>query len=318
MTAPGLPPVAVIVVLYNSRRVLGSCLDALQATRYTDLEVVLVDNASSDDSLAVARAHPLRPRITESDSNRGWAGGNNLGIVAALEAGKPYIVLLNPDVELEPDWLRDAITLMEGDPSIGMLDFEGLDGSPPTPRTASPPPLWGTDVPAAIGAALVVRASALRRIGPIDERYFLYFEDVDWSLRALRAGFRVVRLNRSLGHTPELSSSDRRKLLRAWLSIRNSVLMHLKHKRRELPSWLWILIRHQLSRQTFAHAHLRRLRPYGPVRNLVLVGAAALWNVVHLPATIASLRREQRYREKGWHPAEEAVTDRLPARSGQR
>ena len=103
-------------------------------------------------------------------------------------------------------------------------------------------------MPAAIGAALVVRASALRRIGPIDERYFLYFEDVDWSLRALRAGFRVVRLNRSLGHTPELSSSDRRKLLRAWLSIRNSVLMHLKHKRRELPSWLWILIRHQLSR----------------------------------------------------------------------
>jgi GT2 family glycosyltransferase len=312
MTAPS-PRAAVIVVLYNSRAVVRSCLDGLQATRYPDLQVVVVDNASSDDSLELVRAHPLGPRVIRSEINRGWAGGNNLGIVAALDAGAEYITVLNPDVDLSPDWLRDAVTLMEADRSIGMLDFEGLDGSASVVGEASPPPLRGTDVPAAIGAALVVSASALRRIGPIDERYFLYFEDTDWSLRALRAGFRVVRLNRALGHKPETSSSDRRKLLRAWLSIRNSILMHLKHKRRELPGWLLILVRHALSRGELTYAHLRRLRPYGPARNLVLVGAATLWNVIHLPATLASLRRERRYREEGWNPLPDGSSGLAPA-----
>ena len=317
MTAPS-PKAAVIVVLYNSRAVVRSCLDGLQATRYPELEVVVVDNASSDDALELARAHPLRPRVIRSEINRGWAGGNNLGIVAALGAGAEYITVLNPDVDLTPDWLRDAVTLMEADRSIAMLDFEGLDGSASAVGEPSRPPLRGTDVPAAIGAALVVRVSALRRIGPIDERYFLYFEDTDWSLRALRAGFRVVRLNRALGHKPETSSSDRHKLLRAWLSIRNSILMHLKHKRRELPGWLWILVRHALSRRELSYAHLHRLRPYGPARNLVLVGAAALWNLIHLPATLASLRRERRYRDEGWSPLDDGAGTLVPATAAHR
>ena len=60
------------------------------------------------------------------------------------------------------------------------------------------------------------------------------------------------------------------------------------------------------------HAHLRRLRPYGPARNLALVAAAALWNVIHLPATLASLLRERRYRAEGWSPTANDTASSVP------
>lgn len=304
--AGGLPEVAVIVLLYNSASIVERCLDALAETDYPNMRVVVVDNGSADGGAELAERHALAPTVFRLDQNLGWSGGNNVGIREALRRGVGYLVLLNPDVVVTRDWLAEAVRAMEADPGIGMLDFEGLDlaYAETVPEGVASPRGSGAvrDVVGTIGAALVARAEAVRRVGPLDDTYFLYFEDVDWSWRALEAGYRVVRLGHVLWHEVEGSSPGDNTLLRSWLSMRNSIRVRVKLRPGSLPRWLFDLAVHARSSRPMVHKHLVRLRPYGPVRNLAMVVAAVVWNVAHWPWTLAQRRRERRFAASPWDP----------------
>lgn len=303
----GRPRVVVVVLTYDSAGVIDGCLTHLAASSYAPLDVVVVDNASTDDTVARVRAGHPRVAVVPAGGNLGWSGGNALGIRWALEQGADYLVLLNPDVLVPPGWLDAAIPALQARPALALMDFElksGREGAVAAEVTALPGPGRGSvrPVEGASGAALVVRASALPVIGLPDPRYFLYCEDVDWSWRTRSAGLEVGRLDVPLWHASEGSSGDRqsRKLLRSWLSFRNSLRLYLKHRPRQAAGWIKSMFIYACSPEPPEEDIMNRFRPFGPVRNALLVVAAIGWNALHLPATLWTRWRERRWTAAGW------------------
>ncbi|HEX7880142.1 MAG TPA: glycosyltransferase, partial [Candidatus Eisenbacteria bacterium] len=184
------------------------------------LDIILVDNASGDDTAARVRAAHPDVRIIESPVNRGFAAGVNLGLAAAQ--GK-YLLILNPDIVVHPGSLEALVAFLDAHPQAGLVAARLLnpDGTlQPTCRTrytlktillrrtplgklfpndptvrehlmldydhATP-----RNVDWVAGACMMVRREALDEVGPMDERYFLYFEDVDWCTRMHRRGWGV-------------------------------------------------------------------------------------------------------------------------------
>jgi len=203
------PLVSAIVVNWNGLAYLPECLDSLAAQSYPALEIVVVDNGSTDGSAAYLRAQPAggRLRLVESPSNLGFAGGNNLGIRAAKGA---YLALLNNDAVAEPHWIEALVRAAEADPAVGMcasrirlwrqpdlLDGTGLlvsgDGIGRGRGRLEPD---GEDyrreadvlIPSACAA--LYRRTMLDEIGLFDEDFFTYCEDTDLGLRARIAGWR--------------------------------------------------------------------------------------------------------------------------------
>jgi GT2 family glycosyltransferase len=299
--------VAVVVLTYDSSDVIGPCLRALATTTHRPLQVAVVDNVSRDGTLErVRREHPDVDAIA-APSNLGWAGGNALGIRHALAEGADYIVLLNPDVLVSPGWLDAAVRAMEARPTMALLDFELLSGREGAlPEEATSGAAFGeprvSPVEGASGAALVVRAAALPVIGLPDPDYFLYCEDIDWSWRTLAAGLEVGRLSLPLWHASEGSSPDSAelRLRRSWLSFRNSLRLYLKHRPRQALGWIRSLFIYACSANPPDEDILNRFRPFGPVRNALVVLAAVAWNVLHLPETLRTRQREREWTAQGW------------------
>jgi GT2 family glycosyltransferase len=111
-----MPEIAVVVVNWNGAHLLRTCLGSLRRQAFSDFETILVDNGSSDDSIAlVAREFP-DVRVVALDENRGLAGGTNVGI-AATDA--PIIATLNNDTEADPRWLAELHAAFEAHPEAG-------------------------------------------------------------------------------------------------------------------------------------------------------------------------------------------------------
>jgi GT2 family glycosyltransferase len=206
---------AAVIVNYNSAAYLDGCLRALTNIGTPPDEIIVVDNASSDDSLADLAIWP-RVVVDASPRNLGFAGGANRGI-ARSEA--PIVVLLNPDVELDPGYGAALLRLFADNPALGaagaklrypdsnLLQHAGADLDRVTLTSRhrghreEDHGQWDepTDADYVIGAALALRRTAFDQIGGFDERFWpAYYEDVDlcWRLRA--AGWKVR-------YQPELS-----------------------------------------------------------------------------------------------------------------
>jgi len=202
------PLVSVIVVNWNGLAYLPECLDSLAAQSYAALEVLVVENGSTDGSVEYLRGQRAgRLRLVENPSNLGFAGGNNLGIRASKGA---YLALLNNDAVADPRWIEALVAAAETDPGVGMcasriyvwrqpglLDSAGLlvsgDGigrgrgrlEPDGERYEKE-----ADVLLPSACAALYRRSMLDEIGLFDEDFFAYCEDTDLGLRARIAGWR--------------------------------------------------------------------------------------------------------------------------------
>ncbi len=203
-----IPQVSVVVVNWNGRRHLAGCLPALERQTVRDLEVVVVDNGSSDGSAEYVRARFPGVRLVESPRNLGFAAGNNLGI---SRTSAPWVATLNNDTEPAPDWLERLLEVGESNPTVGMvaskmvfahrpgminstgiaLDRVGIAwdrrGGEPDRGDERTEEVFG---PCA-GAALYRRAM-LDEVGLFDEDFFAYLEDVDLAWRARIAGWRCL------------------------------------------------------------------------------------------------------------------------------
>lgn len=213
--------ISAVIVTYNSDRVLGDLLDSL-AVAFAGMagtEVVVVDNASHDDSVAIARRHPIGARLIETGRNAGYAAAIN--IAAGEVAEDSALLILNPDIRLRPSAVRALLDAIDRGAGIAvplMIDEEGrlslsvrrepsllsawseaLVGG----RLASRLGLGEVVAPGAIhrrggtidwgtGACLLVSPVVRRAIGNWDESYFLYSEETDYMRRTRDAGFSVV------------------------------------------------------------------------------------------------------------------------------
>jgi len=200
--------VAVVIVNFDGERLLGDCLAALRAQTHAPQEIVVADNGSSDGSLAMLRAHHPGVRVLELGHNFGFAGGANRGVAAT---SAPWVCVLNSDAAPAPDWLarllaapRDerwtwALGSVLVSASTGRIESAGdqydpagfayklLRDHPLSDLPSEPYPVF-----AAPGAAPVFRRDVFDRLGGYEERFFLYYEDVDLAFRAALLGFHAL------------------------------------------------------------------------------------------------------------------------------
>jgi N-acetylglucosaminyl-diphospho-decaprenol L-rhamnosyltransferase len=216
---PHTTAIAVVLVTYESAEDLPACIASLpRAAAPHELELLVVDNASRDDSAGVGRT--LGAKVVESHRNLGYSRAANRG---AAETAAPWLLVANPDTLLAPGSLARLVATAEADPRIACIGprLRNLDGSDyPTGRRfpsllvgglhALLGPVWPdnpatrryhlTDLdrtqPARVdwvsGACMLLRRSAFDAVGGFDGSYFMYFEDMDLCLRLARAGWKIV------------------------------------------------------------------------------------------------------------------------------
>jgi GT2 family glycosyltransferase len=209
------PSVFTVVLNYMNAADTTRCAASLRRCSYPQ-RLVVVDNASTPDVISeLERALPSET-LLKAGENLGYAGGNNLGIRYALEGGADFVWILNPDTVVEPDALEHLIDTMTRLPKAGIAGCRILDGKDGG-RTiwfngaridwsrgsatshvdigqpdAQRPDASVRQTDYVTGASMLVRRRVLEDIGLLPERYFLYFEEVDFNVRARRKGWQLV------------------------------------------------------------------------------------------------------------------------------
>ncbi|MBZ0269335.1 glycosyltransferase family 2 protein [bacterium] len=209
------PDISILVVSWNTSALLSRCLESVRSAVRLSHEVIVVDNASDDDSVALVRERHPEVRLIALEENVGFSRGNNRAMEGAT--GR-YLLLLNPDTEVRPGALEDLVGFLDRNPDVGIAGptLWNPDGTH-QPSTRPFPTLrneflratmlWRLFPTAALrrarrneedrpdevsGAALCIRRECLERIGPMDEGNFMYYEDTDWCRRARSAGWEVA------------------------------------------------------------------------------------------------------------------------------
>lgn len=196
------PRVVAVVLNWNN---LPDTLESVASVRdsdYSSLDIVVVDNASREDPTGSIKARHPEVDVLRTSANLGYGGGNNVGVTYAIRKRADYVLLMNNDAILARDCLRRLVVALEARPRIAMVtpriffydrprevywDGGTLDWiTGDMPHDSSNLPVDGDMLRSEWlnGCTLLVRVAAIRDIGLMDEGYFLYYEDVDWSLRA--------------------------------------------------------------------------------------------------------------------------------------
>lgn len=237
---------SVIIPVWNGRRHLSDCLEALLGQDYPDFEVIAVDNASTDGSAdLIAESYP-QVRVIRNDLNLGFAGGCNVGLRVAKGG---VLILLNQDVVVQPGWLP---ALVDGHKERG-VGIAGAKLLEPDRRTLSHAGAYldwplgmgvhvgagevdrgqydiPRDVEYVTGACLAVASEVVADIGLLDEDYYpAFYEDVDFCWRAREAGWRVKYEPRAAALHDEASSTRHHWLSRHYYHYRNRMVFILKH-----------------------------------------------------------------------------------------
>lgn len=261
-----------ITVNYNSAAATIGLLRSLERQTDGSFDVIVVDNDSSADDRAMLAAYaatsPLALEVIHSGVNRGFSGGNNIGIRKALAQGTQWAFLINPDTTVAPDFISTLRLRLPREPAlVGTPVREGariayagaVRWLSSTLSHAYSPRRDGY----VIGAAMAIHRDVFARVGALDERYFLYFEDAEYSLRARRAGIPVVFVpSPVVSHAVQGTTSalGAPKLLR--YHMRNALLMNATHGpwwvRAALPWWAAVILMKQLLKYPVIPGHRTR------------------------------------------------------------
>lgn len=251
MSAPVAPRVRAVVVTWNGADLLRESLPSLLDQDLADgeLDVVVVDNGSSDGTLAMLAAEFPTVRVVASQVNLGFAGGAELGL---RDLDAEYAVLLNNDARFEPDAVRQMVAVADAEPAVGavtarilLVEHDALGrtvvnstGNVVGPDGAGGDRDWlavdGTidpdpEVFGFCGGAALLRAAALREVGSFDPWLFLYYEDTDLSWRLRARGWTVRYCATAVAHHRHAASSDATSPLFRYYNTRNSLVVLARH-----------------------------------------------------------------------------------------
>jgi len=245
---------------------IDSCFQSLLKTDYPNVEWIVVDNASSDESPRLIREKFPQFKMIQSERNLGYTGGNNIGIQSSQ--GK-YVVLVNNDVEVEPDWLSHLVSTAESDAAIGALQpklqsminkgyFEYAGASGGFIDIWGYPFLRGRifdtieddhgqydderEVFWASGAAMFLRRSALDEAGLLDDVFFMHFEEIDLCWRMHLLGYAVKVVPKSKIYHYVGASLPAQSVNKMYWNHRNSIIALIKNVRGS-RIWKVLLVR---------------------------------------------------------------------------
>ena len=241
-----LPLVYVVILNWNGCTDTAECLKTCLTNRYPRTRIVVVDNGSSDGSELLLRSGFPEITILQTGSNLGYAGGNNVGIRHALDSGADYVVLLNNDTVVDPEFITALVKIATADYRLGMFCSKILFHDSPNViwfagATLHPILGWNhhlghgqvddgqydqvveTDRPT--GCAMMVSRQLCETIGLLREEMFCYAEDVDWGLRARSANYKVIYVPASkVWHKVTRSTGGVASPLSQYYSLRNMLL----------------------------------------------------------------------------------------------
>lgn len=242
-----VPSVAVILVNWHSAPDTIECVESLRTSDYPNLTMIVVENGSTDDSLDVIRRGASDVTLIDTGGNLGFTGGNNEGIRSALAAGADYVMLLNNDTVVASNLVSQLVATAQSDDSIGIVTGKILQyGRPvvwsagtsldrrfltvrlqgyglPDPDSERTP----RDVPWVTGCAMLIRREVLERVGLLDNALFLSAEDLDYSLRVVQAGYRLVYDPRAiLWHKESVSFGGNDAPRYVYYQTRNLLVVH--------------------------------------------------------------------------------------------
>lgn len=204
--------VAIILVNWNGLEFTRACLSSLEKVDYPDFQVILVDNDSKKPEGQVLKKEFPKTLLLENEHNLGFAGGNNVGIRKALEMGFTHVLLLNNDTIVEPDFLGKMMLNLSKNPKLGIAQ-------PMICFLDEPEKIWSAGgkwiswlgraktlgdrkilkkylspsytLDWVTGCCMLLAREAILKAGLLNEQYFAYFEDVEWSLRIRNQGFEI-------------------------------------------------------------------------------------------------------------------------------
>jgi hypothetical protein len=207
------PSIAIVILNWNNASDTIECLGSVSRVSYPNCRTLVVDNGSTDDSVAEIRAAWPSVELLELNGNLGYAEGNNVGIRHALKHCPEYIFVLNNDTMVRSDTITHLVEVMEADPRIGMAGPRVYCADPADRVFAEGSfILWSRgsiehrgmfqsaaaggaaveSVDFLVGCGVLVRRALIEDVGLLDPHYYLNYEDVEWAVRARRKGFRVL------------------------------------------------------------------------------------------------------------------------------
>ncbi|MEM8533052.1 MAG: glycosyltransferase family 2 protein [Chloroflexota bacterium] len=256
---------AIIIVSWNTRKLLGRCLETVQASlSHTNITptIIVVDNASTDGTPAMLRTEHPKVCLIESGRNLGFAGGNNLALRRVLSGQQTpdYVLLLNPDTEVLADALPQLVQYLEAHPDVAVVgpQLRYPDGSIQSSRRRFPQrmtffmestPLeqyWPNnpwvrhyrcdDTPHTdqqhvdwlVGAALLVRRSAILQAGILDDRFLMYSEELEWQQRMRRAQAGYIAYMPTAVIVHHEGKSSEQAIARRYINFQQSRLRHAR------------------------------------------------------------------------------------------
>jgi GT2 family glycosyltransferase len=253
------PLVSIITVNYNQAKVTIEWLRSVQNISYPNYEIIIVDNASADNTLEDLLNGQQNVKFIKSSFNRGFAGGNNLGIASAKGE---LLLLLNNDTEVESDFLEPLVDCIQSNNKIGMISpkikyfcarntIQYAGGSEINPLTGRGKFIgsgepdsnhYQTNKATALihGAAMLVTRALINNIGLMEESFFLYYEELDWCERAKKAGYMLFVVGNSVVYHKESVSVGKGSALRMFYVTRNR-LMFMQRNFTGFPFILYLL-----------------------------------------------------------------------------
>lgn len=211
-TGASRPKVHIILLNWNNYKDTAACLNSLQGLRYDNGEVVIVDNASTDDSVSRLRSEFPRVKIVANPHNLGFSGGCNAGIRYAVGHSTDFVWLLNNDTIVDPDALQALVDLAQTDRRIGAVGsaISYMDAPQHLQSWGGGyvnfwlgrsrhflAPVSDDRIEFITGASMLIPKEALENIGLLDEEFFMYWEDADYCFRLRKANWRLAVAGRS-------------------------------------------------------------------------------------------------------------------------
>jgi len=291
------PLVSIITINYNQVRFTLELLESLKHITYPSVEVIVVDNCSSEDpTQKIQKEHP-HVKVIRSEENLGFAGGNNLGIQAS--EGE-YIMFLNNDTEVASNFLEPLVDVFEKFPDAGMasskLLYFGTDNIIQYAGCKRVNHLTGRDerigwmerdngqhdqlreTELAHGAAMMVSRRVIEKAGLMPELFFLYYEEIDWCETIKRHGFKIYFTPESKVYHKESMSVGKNSTLKTYYLTRNRLLYMRRNTRglRRVAGVLYFLLL-ALPKNLFTYLRKQEMD------HLKAFLRGTSWNMTHLP-----------------------------------
>ena len=304
----------VLIPTFNGKKYLDECLTALEKQTYNKFKAILIDNNSNDGSIEFVEKNFPNVEIIRLEKNYGFALPMNIGIKYSIKKHNPkYIVLLNNDTKADKNWLNYLIKAAKSKNNIAAVGSDVLDYEYPN-KTQITLLTFGLLTFGLIntlddsakksgffiphGAAMLMNTEFLKEIGLFDKRYFAYYEEIDWSLRAYILGYDLVFEEKAVVYHKGRGTSKRNSVITDYLLIRNKIPTFLKnYEKQTLKETFLPTVRYLLG---FSLDSIAGKYGKGLITRLkfsMIPVFAIVWNIKNLKTTLKLRKIIQRKRK---------------------